>query len=220
MINKIQSKIKWAAERLTTIENLAPDLPWRIERTPYKVFVAELLLIRTRSDVVASTFPEVISKYPNIQALANAQEAELGKLIEPLGLKKRVSYIIKAAKHIQEMHRGEIPDNVDDLLKVPGLGIYSSPAIATFAFDKKLVPADVNIFRFMSRFTGLDIGHKTKGSKELIEHLPLLAEEKTGLRAEQLLDFTRLICRPRNPKCAECPLRKRCKYFMETNNGR
>lgn len=212
----VQNKIEWAAKRINTIKGFAPDLPWRKEKTPYMVFVAEILLIRTRADVVANIFPEVVSKYPNIQALANANENELGRLIKPLGLKKRVPYIIKAANYIQEIHQGEIPDNVDDLIKVPGLGIYSSPAIATFAFDKKLVPADVNVFRFLSRFTGFDIGHKTKGSKILIELLPLLSEERSGLPAELLLDFTRLICRSRKPKCSDCPTRKRCNYLRET----
>lgn len=193
-------------------------LPWRKYRTPYRVFLAEMLLVRTRADVVARLFEQVVTRYPTIQALAEADEEELRHLLQPLGLSKRIPYLIKAARYVCDNHGGEIPRNVDELLKIPGIGSYTAVAIATFAYGESGVPADVNILRFVSRLTGLEMKHTTKGSPELRELLPLLSEHKVGLSAEDLLDFTRLVCKPRKPRCYECTLRSYCNYFQHVTS--
>jgi len=192
------------------------ELPWRKYRTPYRIFLAEMLLVRTRTDVVADHFERIASRYPTIEALAFADETELREMLRPLGLSKRVPYLIKAARYICENHNGEIPTDVESLLKVPGIGAYTAAAILTFAYGQGLVPADVNILRFVSRFTGLEMGHATKGSQEIRDLLPLLSEANVGLPAENLLDFTRLICKARKPRCNVCPLSKHCLYFKNT----
>jgi len=193
------------------------ELPWRRYRTPYRIFLAEMLLVRTRTDVVARLFEEVVGRYPTIHTLASANEDELIAVLRPLGLSKRVPLVIKAARYICEKYNGEIPSNIEDLLEVPGLGTYTAAAIVTFAYGQGLVPADVNILRFVSRLTGLEMKHVTKGSEELRELLPLLSEHNVGLSAENLLDFTRLICRARKPKCGECLLHHHCSYFRRKN---
>jgi|YNPMSStandDraft_1061717.scaffolds.fasta_scaffold21073_2 A/G-specific adenine glycosylase len=192
------------------------ELPWRKYRTPYRIFLAEMLLVRTRTDVVADHFERIASRYPTIETLAFADETELREMLRPLGLSKRVPYLIKAARYICENHNGEIPADFESLLKVPGIGAYTAAAILTFGYGQGLVPADVNILRFVSRFTGLKMGHPTKGSQELRDLLPLLSEANVGLSAENLLDFTRLICKARKPKCHICPLSEHCSYFKNT----
>jgi len=196
------------------------ELPWRKYRTPYRIFLAEMLLVRTRADVVARLFEKVAARYPTVQALAEADEKELRELLRPLGLPKRVPYLIKAARYICEHYDGEIPRRVEELLKVPGIGSYTAVAIATFAYGADGVPADVNVLRFVSRLTGLEMKHATKGSPELRELLPLLSKHHVGLSAEDLLDFTRLVCKPRNPQCHKCSLRKFCRYFQQHPEAR
>ena len=195
------------------------ELPWRKYRTPYRIFLAEMLLVRTRTDVVADHFDKIASKYPTIEALALADENELREVLRPLGLSKRVPYLIKAARYICDNHNGEAPADFESLLKVPGIGKYTATAILIFAYGQKLVPADVNVLRFVSRFTGLEMGHVTKGSRELWNLLPLLSEANVGLSAENLLDFTRLICRARKPRCNACPLSDHCSYFRNLLSG-
>ncbi len=195
------------------------ELPWRKYRTPYRIFLAEMLLVRTRTDIVADHFEKIASKYPTIEALALADENELREVLRPLGLSKRVPYLIKAARYVCDNHNGEIPADFESLLKVPGIGKYTATAILIFAYGQKLVPADVNVLRFVSRFTGLEMGHMTKGSRELWNLLPLLSEANVGLSAENLLDFTRLICRARKPKCNACPLSDQCSYFKNLLSG-
>jgi A/G-specific adenine glycosylase len=190
-------------------------LPWREIRSPYRVFLAEMLLVRTRADVVARIYDGLFKQYPDIYKLANADENELGFALHPLGLTKRTQYIIKAACYIRDVHGGRIPSDIDSLLKIPGVGLYTASAISVFAYNQKSVPYDVNILRFLSRLMGLTMENKTKGSKELRDLVPEFSVEKTGLRTEVLLDFTRLICRPRNPLCNQCCLRRGCVYFRE-----
>jgi A/G-specific adenine glycosylase len=193
------------------------ELPWRRYRTPYRIFLAEMLLVRTRTDVVARLFESICARYPNVDTLASADENELREVLRPLGLSKRVPFFIKAARYIVDIHNGEIPSQVEDLLKIPGMGAYTAPAVATFAYGRGLVPADVNILRFVSRFTGFEMKHLTKGSQELRELLPLLSERNVGLSAENLLDFTRLTCRARKPRCVQCPISENCVYFQHSD---
>jgi A/G-specific adenine glycosylase len=194
---------------------LSNDLPWRQQKTPYRFFIAEFLLVRTRTDVVERIFEDFLALYPNLHSIAKTDDIKLASALNPLGLKKRVPILIKAAQYLIEYHSGEIPDNVNDLMNVPGIGLYTATAIAAFAFGLKEVPADVNILRFISRLTGLPMSHPTKGSKELRELLGSLSVDRDGPKVDVLLDFTRLICEPRNPKCKECLLNSICEYNLQ-----
>ncbi len=214
MKDAIQRHVIRAGVELAKYRSAEAELPWRKYRTPYRIFLAEMLLVRTRTDVVARLFEQVAARYPTIYALAEASEEEMRYLLRPLGLPKRIPYLLKAARHICENYGGEIPREVKELLKVPGIGSYTAVAIAAFAYNQNVVPADVNILRFVSRLTGLEMKHATKGSPELRELLPLLSKDNVGLSPEVLLDFTRLVCKPRNPLCHKCPLRSHCKYFQ------
>ena len=190
-------------------------LPWRVKRTPYRVFLAECLLVRTRADIVASRFETVFKLYPNIGTLANANESGLAEVLKPFGLVKRAGLIIKAANHICGRHGGRIPSAMTELLDVPGIGPYTAAAIRALAFGTDDVPADSNVFRFLSRFTGLTAGHRTKGSSELRSLVPLLSPANKGPTAEALLAFTRIVCRPRNPECAKCLVTFSCHYASD-----
>jgi A/G-specific adenine glycosylase len=207
-------KVIWAGCKLDRHEFVfGENLPWRQIRTPYRIFLAELLLVRTRADVVTRIYEDLFDKYPDIYRLAEANEYELRKALHPLGLSKRTPYIINAARYICDMHDGRIPSDINALLKTPGLGIYTAQAIAAFAYGQTIVPSDVNILRFVARLIGVGMEHRTKGSKQLIDLVSLLSESYTGLSVEKLLDFTRLICRSKNPLCEQCPLSHHCVYF-------
>ena len=195
---------------------LSKDLPWRKTRTPYRIFLAEFLLVRTRADVVARIFEEVVESYPSVHTLANAKEEELNVVLKPLGLRKRISLLMRAAVYLGEYHDSDIPDTIEELMAVPGLGLYTATAIAAFAYGSTKVPADVNILRFLARLTGLPMEHPTKGSQKLHSLLPLLSKGKGGPEIDNLLDFTRLVCSPRRPKCEDCPLRASCIYYLSS----
>lgn len=212
---EMRQQVNWAGRRLSE-QKISPStvMPWRSNRTPYRILLAEMLLVRTRADVVSKVFEGIYEQYPNIHKLAEAEEEELREILHPLGLLKRTPYFIKAARYICDTFDGSIPKDVKRLMDIPGVGLYTAAAVATFAYGQPFVPSDVNILRFLSRLTGLEMENKTKGSKELRNLTNSLSEQYTGLNAEMLLDFTRLVCRPRNPKCNECPLTEQCDYFL------
>lgn len=215
MIDRYQQMVIWAGCKLTEHKvKTATELPWRKERSPYRVLLAELLLVRTRADVVARVYHDILEQFPDIYELAKSNEDQLGTLLRPLGLPQRVPYIIKAAKYICKEFNGTIPDDIKLLIRIPGVGLYTATAVAAFAYDQPLVPSDVNILRFLSRLTGLEMENRTKGSRRIRELTEYLSEKQIGLNAEHLLDFTRLVCRPRSPRCDECPLAKHCDYFL------
>lgn len=210
---ELGDKVETAGKVLARTDFEQHQLPWRVQCTPYRVFLAEFLLVRTRTDVVATIYESVFHAYPLPRDLASANEEDLLRILRPLGLQKRIRYLKRAAQYLVTACNGEIPCNIPELKQVPGIGDYTAAAIVAFACNEPAVPADVNILRFVSRLTGLDMRHATKGSKELRNLLPYLSLSSTGLRPQNLLDFSRTICRPRSPLCPSCPLTMICSYF-------
>jgi A/G-specific adenine glycosylase len=193
-------------------------LPWREKRTAYGIFLAEFLLTRTRSDLVARVFGELLSSYPDIKSLASAAPHELESLLRPLGLVKRVPMLLAAARHIQNVSLGEIPSGQAELEAIPGIGRYAAAAIRAFAFGERIVPPDVNVLRFLSRVTGLPMVHPTRGSRELLSLVSELMSEYSSPTPEEILDFCRTVCRPRSPRCQSCPILNRCAWGQETHH--
>lgn len=187
-------------------------LPWRDDRTPYRIFLAEFLLTRTRADVVARVFGNVVHHYPDITSLARADPAELEPLLQPLGLGKRVRMLLSAVRHIESVYQGEIPSGQAELEAIPGIGPYAAAAIRAFAFGESVVPPDVNVLRFLSRLTGLPMAHPTRGSRELLSLAAELTSASAGPAPEEILDFCRTVCRPRNPRCPSCAIFTWCAW--------
>jgi len=206
----LEDKVRNAAETLSALLPFHGELPWRKYRTPYRIFLAEFLLIRTWTKAVATCFEDVYARFPTPDALATASLETVEDAVASLGLRKRAAYLLRAAQFILDEFDGRIPSDPEQLIRIPGIGPYTAVAISAFAFGGPLVPADVNILRFLSRLTGLPMKQKTKGSKQLRALLPLLSQNSRGPPAEILLDFTRLICKPRGPLCTECPLQEDC----------
>lgn len=146
---RLVRRVRQAARRLARARlNLPTEhLPWRAQRTPYRVFLAEMLLVRTRADVVARVFEEVVQRYPTPTALARADEEALTQLLSPLGYRKRVPLLRRAGKHLAEVHGSTIPGSVRELLAIPGVWDYTAAAVAAFAHAGDEVPEDVNILR-------------------------------------------------------------------------
>lgn len=219
MIDDTEAVVDVAAKRLAILAPFDSDLPWRRNRTPYRVFLAEFLLVRTWTDAVAACFEDIYDRFPTLRHLAASSIKDIDEAIASLGLRKRAPFLMKAARFIIDEFDGEIPPDPKQLIRIPGIGPYTAAAISAFAFGRFLVPADVNILRFLSRLTGLEMVDKTKGSKDLRKLLPLLSEDENGPSAEILLDFARLICRPRKPLCGECPLRTECTFATASERG-
>jgi A/G-specific adenine glycosylase len=189
------------------------NFPWRQYSDPYRIMIAEFMLHRTRADQVVPIYEAFIEKYPGVESLAKADEKDIKKVTEHLGLHWRSGHFIKAASFVMEYFNGEFPDNREDLSKIPGVGDYVAGAIMTICYNKPEYVIDSNIARFINRFYGLNLKGEIRRKREIIDRAKdLFNINEPGTFLFAILDFTFKICRARSPDCLNCVLKAQCHY--------
>ncbi|MEI6531649.1 MAG: A/G-specific adenine glycosylase [Chlamydiota bacterium] len=185
------------------------DLPWRKKRDPYATWIAEVMLQQTGVLVVIPYFERWMKALPDIHSLAAAPKETVLKLWEGLGYYSRARNLLKGAIYIVEKFQGNIPSDRDLLQTIPGIGPYTSAAIATFSFGQKIAAVDANVARFISRFLALE-------DKSLFEQeaTKLLPDKDPWIVAEAMIEMGATICR-KKPDCLACPVQKSCLAFLQ-----
>ncbi|MHC1722330.1 MAG: A/G-specific adenine glycosylase [Aminipila sp.] len=188
-------------------------LPWRSDPTPYNVWISEIMLQQTRVDTVIPYFKRFISELPTIEALAKVEEDSLLKLWQGLGYYNRALNLKKAAEILVVENQGKLPSEPEELIALPGIGLYTAGAIASIAFGKAVSAVDGNVLRIMARILEIheDIsnGKIKKQIQEIMDQL--VPQKEPGKFNQALMDLGALICIPKgNPKCTECPVSKHC----------
>ena len=211
----IEQILKWFAQN-------ARQLPWREERTPYRIWVSEIMLQQTRVEAVKGYFERFMKALPTVADLAEVPEDELLKLWEGLGYYNRVRNMQKAARVVCEQYHGELPMDFEALLKLPGIGSYTAGAIASQAFSIPEPAVDGNVLRVLARLDGdeRDIADVTvKGKVEdrlrnvMRNQLP---KGQAGNFNQALMELGATICVPNGaPKCESCPMQARCVAYVE-----
>src|ERR1041385_3926099 len=123
------------------------DLPWRRERNPYRIWVSEIMLQQTRVNAVLEHYRRFLERFPTIQSLARAREASVLAVWSGLGYYRRARMLHAAAKKVVKEHRGKFPTTADELRSLPGIGRYTSAAIASIAFGEPPAVVDGNVER-------------------------------------------------------------------------
>ena len=194
------------------------DFPWREFSDPYRIMIAEFMLHRTRAEQVVPVYETFLKKYPIVDVLANADELEIKKVTEHLGLHWRSGHFIRAAKYVIKNFDGEFPDKRKDLLKIPGVGDYVAGAILTVCFNKPEYVVDSNIARFINRFYGLKLKGEIRRKKQIIDiSKELFNIKEPGTFLFAILDFTFKTCKARTPDCENCILNISCKKMKQVN---
>jgi len=192
--------------RLWFSEN-ARDLPWRRERTPYRVWIAEVMLQQTVVPAVAKRFDQWMKLFPTVEALSEAAESEVLAAWEGLGYYSRARNLHKTAQIITQKYGGAFPNDRESLEALSGIGSYTTAAILSMAFDQPVPALDVNVRRVMSRFFG-----ETRTDREVTGFLTEVAIASSPTAAgEALMELGQLICTGRNPNCNNCPFINFCK---------
>ena len=186
--------------------------PWRSEADPWLSFIAECLLQRTRASQVASVFERIRDRLPTARSLVAGGRPVVDELTSKLGLRRRGQLLLRAAEVIAD-RGGSPPETLEELRRLPGVGIYTSAAWLSLYRGKRAVIIDANVARWLSRMTGGPYHRDPRGVRWVSE----LAERLTPQRAFReynyaVLDFTMAICSPRNPACGSCHLRAVCAY--------
>jgi len=190
--------------------------PWRDTRDPYSVLVAEILLHRTRADQVVPLYHQFLQRFPDIHALARSTPEELQYLFRSGGLHWRWKLLHTMAAELEVRFRGQIPQEFDDLISLPGVSHYIASAVRCFAFSHPDVILDTNTVRVTGRLLGLPVTDSSRRSSLFRSILEKLLDKKHPCEFNfALIDFAALICRSRNPQHDECCVNRYCNYYKK-----
>lgn len=185
------------------------DVPWRGESDPYRIWVAEVMAQQTRIGTVREYWGRFLQRYPTVEALAGADPDELMKAWEGLGYYTRARNLRRAAREVVAHYGGRLPEDPAQLRSLPGIGPYTAAAVASLAFGRAEPAVDGNARRVLARL--LDLASPTpreleSAARAILETHP----DRAATLNQALMDLGGGICRPRGPRCPECPLRRLC----------
>ena len=187
-------------------------LPWRGHPSAYAVWVSEIMLQQTRVETVIPYFEKWMRLFPDIQALAQASEHDVLNAWEGLGYYSRARNLHRAAKLVVDQYDGNIPRDLTELHKLPGIGRYTLGAIASIAFGMDVSALDGNIKRVYARIFDIEEPVDSTTGEKLLWELAdkYLPKGHAGDYNQALMDLGATICVPKNPRCLICPVMKLC----------
>ncbi|MBM7567714.1 A/G-specific adenine glycosylase [Paenibacillus sacheonensis] len=192
------------------------DLPWRMNRDPYRVWVSEIMLQQTRVDTVIPYYERFLEKFPTASALANAPEPEVLKCWEGLGYYSRARNLQAGAREVVARHGGAVPDDKEAVSALRGVGPYTTGAIMSIAFNRPEPAVDGNVMRVLSRYFCLEEDIAKPATRIGIEKLAasLIPEGSAGDFNQALMELGALVCTPKSPGCLTCPVMMHCEGRM------
>lgn len=192
----------------------ARRFPWRKVHVPFRILLTETLLQRTNAELAETIWRDVLALVPTAKAAADVDLRSLGALTRRIGIRSRARTIKELGTVLVRRHHGRVPEAFDDLLRLPGVGIYIASAIRCLAFGERDFPVDSNGFRFVSRYFGVSLRGKKSEARQLREFMSeLMPRRNVREYVYGFLDFAATICRPLKPHCANCPLRLTCRRY-------
>ncbi|MBM3328430.1 MAG: A/G-specific adenine glycosylase [Calditrichaeota bacterium] len=208
----ISQEADWFARQLTDWYNpTRRDLPWRETTDPYAVLVAEIMLQQTVWSVVVEYYRRWVARFPTLESLHQADESELLRYWEGLGYYRRARSLKVLAAVVMDQCGGKIPDDVEELKQLPGVGDYTAAAVMALAFDRPEPAIDANIRRILERYLGLSNWSNPSAADAGGFLTKALSKTSPRLLTLALMELGQTVCLPRSPRCAQCPLQKECK---------
>jgi len=197
------------------------DLPWRRAVSPYGVLVSEIMLQQTQVDRVIPFYQRWMRRFPDFFSLASAPLEEVLLHWEGLGYYARARNLHSLAVQVVEDYGGELPESREDLMKLPGIGPYTSAAVMCIAFGKAEPAVDANAARVYSRLEDIEAPPKSSLGRKRIEEAAkrLLAGGPPGEMTQAVMELGALLCRPGVPDCRECPLSAECRARSRGNQS-
>lgn len=187
-------------------DSVRRDLPWRRTRDPWSILVAEVMLQQTQVDRVVPRWTEFLRRWPDVGSCAAASRAEVLAEWSGLGYPRRASNLHESARRIAE-GGGRFPDQLEDLLALPGIGPYTARAVLAFAFERDVAVVDTNVGRVLARRAGTTL--RPREAQALADEW---VPHGAGWEWNQgMLDLGALRCRP-VPRCEACPVRPSCAW--------
>jgi endonuclease-3 len=207
---------KKARRIFTILVERYPDR-WALERyaaSPFEVLITTILSAQTTDKSVDAVRDDLFSRFPDPNSLAMADIAELEEIIHSTGFyHMKAKHIIAASRSLIEQFSGRVPDSMEDLLKIPGVGRKTANIVLYHAFGKNMgVAVDTHVFRLAGRIGFSDSGNAEGIEKDLMHLFP---EEDWGILTDILISHGRVVCTARRPACSTCPVSHLCRYYEE-----
>ncbi|EEX54749.1 A/G-specific adenine glycosylase [Brucella abortus bv. 4 str. 292] len=199
-------------------------LPWRVTPVdaakgdvadPYRVWLSEIMLQQTTVEAVKSYFLRFIERWPTVRAMAKASEDDILRAWAGLGYYSRARNLKKCADIVVAEHGGEFPKSAAGLKELPGIGDYTSAAIAAIAFGEQVAVVDGNVERVISRLYAIDTPLPVAKAQIRALMGQMTPPDRPSDFAQAMMDLGATICTPRRPACALCPLNKGCIALCE-----
>jgi A/G-specific adenine glycosylase len=191
------------------------DLPWQNPRHPYRVWISEIMLQQTQVQTVIPYFNKFIANFPTLRELANAKEDEVLALWSGLGYYSRARNLYKAAKIMAKDYEGQLPQDLDSLISLPGIGASTAAAITSQAYGQPTPILDANVKRVLARYFQVDGAPDKNSVKNTLWELAgrCMSLTRSADYTQAIMDLGALICKPRKPLCPSCPINSNCLAF-------
>lgn len=215
MADVSEKEIKYLQRKLLAwYKTSGRHFPWRNKITNYQAVIAEVLLQRTKAETVAKFYIQFIKDYPNWKSLANADLQDIETYLKPVGLYRQRSVRLQNLAKEMVKRGGRLPKDRQDLESIPFMGQYIANAVELVVFSQPSPLVDVNMARVIERY----FGPRKMADIRYDPYLQDLAYRIVNHKEAKylnwaILDFAALVCTARQPKCIQCPINKRCKYF-------
>ena len=213
------NRAKFRQKLLRWFQTHRRRLPWRENGNPYRIFIVEVMLQQTQIKTVIPYYERWLKAFPNVRALARAPLDRVLKLWEGLGYYTRARNLHKAAQIIVRDHRGKIPSDAEVLRSLPGIGPYTSGAIASIAFGKPVPLVDGNVARVLSRVFYIRKDILAPDVQRQFYRLAerLVPNKNPGAFNQALMELGSLVCIPDMPRCHVCPVKSECRALAVGN---
>lgn len=182
------------------------SLPWRETSDPYAIWISEIMLQQTRVAAVIDRYKEFLTLFPRVSDLASASLDSILAAWSGLGYYRRAKFMHEAARQIVEKLNGQFPATAKELRALPGIGRYTSAAIASIAFSEAIAVVDGNVERVLARIDD----HRYEGEAVWTRAQQLLDSSRPGDWNQAMMELGATICLPQNPICKRCPWKKCC----------
>jgi len=191
------------------------ELPWRDTTDAYVIWLSEIILQQTRVEQGMPYFYRFIEKYPDVKAFAAADEGDILNLWQGLGYYSRGRNMLKTARQVVELYAGKFPGDYQQLIGLKGIGEYTAAAISSFSANEARAVVDGNVYRVLARYFGIEEPTNSTKGKKMFQEIAndLLNRDHPGLHNQAMMEFGAMLCKPRNPDCAICPVRAGCYAF-------
>ena len=203
-----------SADLVTWYRGVRRDLPWRLDRDPYRIWISEVMLQQTTVQAVIPYYEKFLKRFPLLETLATSPVEDVLEYWAGLGYYSRARNLHKSA---QALHEKGFPKTFSELIEFPGFGPYTARAVSSLAFDEKTGVLDGNVIRILSRMYALPVEYWKPAGRDVLQKIAdeLAQTEAPADLNQGMMELGATICTPMSPACLLCPWSQRCRARLE-----